>query len=130
MTTPKLSTEKLYKIRHKDNGLFKLSGFDWEEYEVPFAERYSEKGLLKQRFPGWSTNGKVWNRKQLAGHLGNFLRTNRPDWRTGELPRPDLERGATYYELPECYEIVEIITECSLVPIESVLRAGAMVTRV
>lgn len=124
---PAVPSDKFYKIRHRTTGLFKLAGFDWREYEDPRAHLRSVKESMKIRFPGWSATGKVWNRKQLAGHLGNFLRLNRPHYATGLLPRPELPVGADYYEIPECYEIVEFIATGAVVPLEDVLREGATV---
>lgn len=111
--------ERFFKIRNSRTGLFKTAGLAGADCN-PKSNH------------GWSKSGKIWNSKTLSGHLALFLRDNRAPrkWTgpslgyqaTGPLPRPDLEEGVQFYDVPAEYQIVEYFSLGHIVPLETIMR--------
>lgn len=93
-----------YKIRHRDTGLFKTGGrFDG----TPQGDSY-----------GWSKTGKTWSLGGLKGHLALLKRFERSAVNGG---------SPSVYAIPNYYEIVCFSTTGAVVPLETILPAGAIV---
>lgn len=116
---PPPPAERFFKIRNSNTGLFKIAGVSQPNKHRPNH--------------GWSKTGKIWDKKSLAGHLALFLRENRKPrtWVHGKgyafdpaavLPRPDLEEGAQFYDVPAEYQIVEYFSLGHIVPTETIMR--------
>lgn len=117
-TLPPPPAERFFKIRNSRTGLFKTAGLT---------------GATCGSSAGWSKNGKIWSPTTLSGHLALFLRENEKPrlWVHGKgyvsdpaaaLPRPDLEEGARFYDVPAEYQIVEYFSLGHVVPTETVMR--------
>jgi len=109
------AAERFFKIRSKHTGLYKIAG---------------SKRDSSGRVTGWTKQGKIWNKKSLAGHLALFLCVNDKTsiWQHGKIvegpcPRPEIEVGAPYYAIPEEYEVVEFFALGEIVPLQNVMRA-------
>lgn len=120
--SPAVTAEEhvFFKIRSKETGLFKKAG-------VPSSREQRAWRSKTAPPPGWSKQGKIWDRKALAGHLALFKRENRIA-NGGDLPRPDLPKGESYYAIPEEYEILRFSMEGAVVSLTSVLPRGAIVS--
>lgn len=117
---PPPPAERFFKIRNARTGLFKTAGINGADCDP--------KSNL-----GWSKGGKVWSKATLSGHLALFLCENRKprQWVHGKgyeidpaavLPRPDLEEGAQFYDVPAEYQIVEYFSLGHIVPTETIMR--------
>ena len=92
-----------YKIRHRDTGLFKTGGrFD---------------GTHSGSSYGWSKTGKAWSKAGLKGHLALLKRWTRGD------------PTSTLYAIPDYYEIVCFSVMGTVVPLEGILPADAIIDR-